>query len=201
MSNLLPPIICFTYYLPYWLYKKSQLVNWNMKQHSFYKHLTKHKRSMDLPLVGKEGLFDNGCFFLWNGNMDGRRFMCANPCTLNSLQVRCMGERKHHLQNLQQFQSKFELLKQGPWSEVKTKNISHWFWLSMYRAWKIKGDSSWILIKNENWNYLLKFFLSLIKMKPTILVILGWAAFNGTTQVWFHSNGSGEPILKIWQKI
>jgi hypothetical protein len=32
-----------------------------------------------------------------------------------------MGEIKHHLQNLQQFQSKFEIQNQGPWSEVKTK--------------------------------------------------------------------------------
>ncbi len=32
-----------------------------------------------------------------------------------------MGERKHHLQNLQQFQSKFEVEKQGPWNEVKKK--------------------------------------------------------------------------------
>jgi hypothetical protein len=31
-----------------------------------------------------------------------------------------MGEIKHHLQNLQQFQSKFEVEKQGPWSEIKT---------------------------------------------------------------------------------
>jgi hypothetical protein len=39
-----------------------------------------------------------------------------------------MGEIKHHLQNLQQFQSKFEVEKQGPWNEVKTRNILHWFW-------------------------------------------------------------------------
>jgi hypothetical protein len=32
-----------------------------------------------------------------------------------------MGEKKHHLQNLQQFQRKFEVEKQGPWSEVETK--------------------------------------------------------------------------------
>jgi len=55
--------------------------------------------------------------------MDGKHFMCANLCTLKSLQIRCMREKKHHLQNLQQFQSKFEVEKQ--WSEVKTKNISH----------------------------------------------------------------------------
>ncbi len=48
---------------------------------------------------------------------------CVQPhiCTLNSLQVRCIREIKHHLQNLQQFQSKFEVEKQGPWNEVKTK--------------------------------------------------------------------------------
>jgi hypothetical protein len=34
-----------------------------MKQQSFYKHLTKHKGSMDPLLVGREGLFDNDCFF------------------------------------------------------------------------------------------------------------------------------------------
>jgi hypothetical protein len=34
-----------------------------MKQQSFDKLLTKHKGSMDLLLVEREGLFDNGCFF------------------------------------------------------------------------------------------------------------------------------------------
>ncbi len=53
--------------------------------------------------------------------MDGRCFTSATPCTLNLLQARCMGEKKHHLQNLQQFQRKFEVEKQGPWSEVETK--------------------------------------------------------------------------------
>jgi hypothetical protein len=47
--------------------------------------------------------------------------MCATPCTLNLLLVRCIGKRKHHLQNLEQFQSKFEVEKQGPWNKVKTK--------------------------------------------------------------------------------
>jgi len=70
---------------------------------------------MDPPLLGRgEGLFDNGWFFGCSGDMDEKCFMCAIPYTLNSLQVRCMGEIKHHLQNLQQFQSKFEVEKQGP---------------------------------------------------------------------------------------
>ncbi len=51
--------------------------------------------------------------------------MCATPCTINSLQTRCMRKRKCHLQNLQQFQSKFEVEKQGLWSEVKTKKTFH----------------------------------------------------------------------------
>jgi len=51
--------------------------------------------------------------------------MCATLCTLNFLQINCTGKRKRHLQNLQQFQSKFEVEKQGPWSEVKTKEILH----------------------------------------------------------------------------
>jgi hypothetical protein len=51
--------------------------------------------------------------------------MCATPCTLNSLQVKCARERKHHLQKLQQFQRKFEVEKRGPWSEVETKTILH----------------------------------------------------------------------------
>jgi hypothetical protein len=37
-----------------------------------------------------------------------------------------MGERKSHLQNLQQFKNKFKIEKQGPWNEIKTKNISHY---------------------------------------------------------------------------
>jgi hypothetical protein len=57
--------------------------------------------------------------------VDGRCFMCATACTLNSLQVKCARERKHHLQKLQQFQRKFEVEKQGPWSEVETKTILH----------------------------------------------------------------------------
>jgi hypothetical protein len=32
-----------------------------------------------------------------------------------------MGERKCHLQNLQQLKSKFKAEKQGPWSEIKQK--------------------------------------------------------------------------------
>jgi hypothetical protein len=36
-----------------------------------------------------------------------------------------MRKRKCHLQNLQQFQSKFEVEKQGLWSEVKTKKTFH----------------------------------------------------------------------------
>jgi hypothetical protein len=40
--------------------------------------------------------------------------MCATPYILNSLQVRCMGEIKCYLQNLQQFQSKCKVEKQGP---------------------------------------------------------------------------------------
>jgi len=32
-----------------------------------------------------------------------------------------MGKRNYHLQNLQEFQSKFEVEKQGLWSEVETK--------------------------------------------------------------------------------
>jgi len=79
---------------------------------------------MDLLLVGGEGLFDNGCFF-WNGDMDGKCFVCATTCTLNLLQVRCMGKRKCHFQNLQQFKSKFKVDRQGPWNEIKRKNISH----------------------------------------------------------------------------
>jgi hypothetical protein len=31
--------------------------------------------------------------------------MCATPCTLNSLQVKCTRQIKRHLQILQQFQS------------------------------------------------------------------------------------------------
>jgi len=50
---------------------------------------------------------------------------CVTPCKLNSLQVKCARERKHHLQNLQQFQCKFEVEKQGPWGKVETKNILH----------------------------------------------------------------------------
>jgi hypothetical protein len=57
-------------------------------------------------------------FFWLNGDIDGRCFMCATPCTLNLLQVRSIGKRKHHLQ---QFQSKFEVEKQGPWNKLKTK--------------------------------------------------------------------------------
>jgi hypothetical protein len=36
-----------------------------------------------------------------------------------------MRERKHHLQSLQQFQSKFEVEKQDPWIKIKAKNILH----------------------------------------------------------------------------
>jgi hypothetical protein len=53
--------------------------------------------------------------------MDGKCFMCATPCTLNSLQIRCTGERKCHLQNLQQFQNNFEVEKQGLWNETKNQ--------------------------------------------------------------------------------
>jgi len=42
----------------------------------------------------------------------------------------------------------------------------------MYRAQKIKDGSFLVRIKKENGNYFLKFFLSLIKMMPTIFVIL-----------------------------
>ncbi len=49
--------------------------------------------------------------------------MCVTPCTLNLLQVICMRERKHHLQNLQQFQCKFEVEKQDPWTKIKTKTF------------------------------------------------------------------------------
>ncbi len=72
--------------------------------------------------MGGKSLFDNGCFFgdmvTWMEDAS-----CVQPhiCTLNLLQVRCMGEIKHHSQNLQQFQSKFEVEKQDPWNEVKTK--------------------------------------------------------------------------------
>jgi hypothetical protein len=34
-----------------------------------------------------------------------------------------MRERKHHLQNLQQFQCKFEVEKQDPWTKIKTKTF------------------------------------------------------------------------------
>jgi hypothetical protein len=41
--------------------------------------------------------------------------MCAIPFTLNLLEVRWEGGKiKYHLQNLQQFQIKFEVEKQGP---------------------------------------------------------------------------------------
>ncbi len=53
----------------------------------------------------------------------------------------------------------------------------------MYRAQKIKGDSSWVPIKKENGNYFLKIFLSLIKMKPTIPVILMVPPKYGFTQM------------------
>jgi hypothetical protein len=36
-----------------------------------------------------------------------------------------MGEKNRHLRNLQQFQRKFEVEKQGLWSEVKTKKTFH----------------------------------------------------------------------------
>jgi hypothetical protein len=50
--------------------------------------------------------------------------MQATPCTLSLLQAKCARERKCHLQNIKQFQSKFKVEKQI-WSEVKTKNILH----------------------------------------------------------------------------
>ncbi len=78
---------------------------------------------------GRRRLIWQWLFFGWSGDMDGRCFMCAIPCTLNLLEVRWEGGKiKYHLQNLQQFQSKFEVEKQGSWNEVKTRNIFHWFW-------------------------------------------------------------------------
>jgi hypothetical protein len=54
-----------------------------------------------------------------------------------------MGERKCHLQNLQQFQSKFEIEKKGPWNEVKTKKTSCIdFDYRRLKPKKIKGDGS-----------------------------------------------------------
>jgi len=53
-----------------------------------------------------------------------------------------MREIKHHLQNLQQFQSKFEVEKQGPRNEVKTdKHLVLILTIDVY-AQEIKGDGS-----------------------------------------------------------
>ncbi len=87
---------------------------------------TRHKGSMDNGGWWEEKAYLTMVVLLWSGDMDGRCFMCATPYTLNLLQVRCMGERKSHLQNLQQFKNKFKIEKQGPWNEIKTKNISHY---------------------------------------------------------------------------
>jgi hypothetical protein len=44
--------------------------------------------------------------------------MHATPCTLNLLQISRVEEGKCHLQNLQQFQSKFEVKKQMEQSRI-----------------------------------------------------------------------------------
>jgi hypothetical protein len=80
---------------------------------------------MDPSLVGGEGLFDNGCLFgevvIWMEDVSMCNLMYIKSC----FQIICTREIKCHLQNLQQFRSKFEIEKQGPWSEVKVKNILH----------------------------------------------------------------------------
>jgi hypothetical protein len=106
---------------------------------------------MDLPFVGGKGLFDNGCFFgdvvTWMEDAS-----CAQPhiCTLNLLQVRCRGEIKQHLQNLQQFQSKFEVEKQSSWNEVKTKTFFIDFDHRRLRLGKSKVMVQWFLKANYN---------------------------------------------------
>jgi hypothetical protein len=75
-------------------------------------HQTRHKGPWTFYWWEEKAYFTMVVFWLkWCHGW--KIFMCAPPCTLNLLQVKCMGERKCHLQNLQQFQSKFEVEKRS----------------------------------------------------------------------------------------